>query len=392
MKTNKDYDFIVVGSGFSGAIIARLIAEQLNKKVLIVEKRSHIAGNMYDEYDDSNILIQKYGVHVFRTDDKEIFTYLSRFTDWKMFNIKCLACINDTFVPVPFNFSTIDSFFMKRADSLKDKLKETSKDGRIDVLSLINSSDPDLVEFGNFLFENDYLPYTCKQWGKTPSEIDKSILERVKIAASYDERFFTNKYQGVPLNGFTELFLKILDHSNIDIVTNTNIIDHISLEKDYIKTDLSVKTPLIIYTGALDELFNYSEGILPYRSLIFRYETHEMNYYQTAPFVVYPKDEEMTRIIEFKQITGQKIDNKTTIMKEYPIQYVPGNDYPPYYPIICQDNVKMHEKYCKIANKYQNLLYCGRLADYKYYYMDEAIKRSFELFEKIKNNNLLKND
>jgi len=379
-----EYDYVVVGCGFCGSVIARRLADEKNKKVLILEKRPHVAGNMYDEFDEHGILVQRYGVHVFRTDHESIFNYLSRFTEWFDYSITCLSEIKGKKVPVPFNFTCIDAFFSDKSKVLKDKLIKMFGIDRVPVLSLINSDDPDVKEFGTFLFEYDYRPYTAKQWGRDPFDIDVSILERVRIELSYDDRFFTNRYQCIPKHGFTKTFERMLDHPNITVKLNTDVRDVMELKGDRINIKGINPGATVIYTGALDSLFNFEYGDLPYRTLDFEYETHFIDYYQEAPFIVYPMHPTMTRITEFKYITGQKMKDKTTIVKEYPKEYVSNDDTnEPYYPVISDENKAVHKRYMDLSKKYSNLTICGRLADYEYYYMDSAVLRAFEVYESL---------
>lgn len=381
----KRYDFVVVGSGLTGSVVARKLAES-NKKVLIIEKRSHIGGNVYDEYDENGVLVQRYGVHVFHTDKEDVFSFLSKFTSWNNYAITCLANIKDKMTDVPFNFRCIDTFYSdEKAKELKAKLlKEFDNIDRVPVIELLNSKDEDIKEFGNFLFENDYKPYTCKQWGRKPEEIDISILNRVKVALSYDNRYFSNKYQCMPKEGFTKMMENMINHKNITVLTNTDVNDLVSFEngKCYLK---EIEFDKMIYTGALDRLFRYKFGQLPYRTLRFEYKTYDVDKYLDAPFVVYPLHKTMTRMTEFKSITMQKVKNKTTVVYEYPREYSYQDDsVDPYYPIICDKNVELFNKYKDLASNYENLILCGRLADYKYYDMDNAVSRGFEIFEEIK--------
>lgn len=379
------FDYVIVGAGLTGSVIARKLAEN-DKKVLVLEKRSHIGGNVYDEYDENGILVQRYGVHVFHTDKEEVFNFLSKFTEWNDYAITCLASIQGKMTDVPFNFRCIDTFYSEeKAKELKEKLLiEFNNVDRVPVIELLNSKDKDIKEFGNFLFENDYKPYTCKQWGRKPEEIDVSILNRVKIALSYDNRYFSNKYQCMPKDGFTKLMERMLSHQNITILTNKDVNELIYFKKGkcYLK---GIQFNKLIYTGALDRLFDYKYGQLPYRTLHFEYNTYDVNKFLDAPFVVYPLHETMTRMTEFKSITMQKLEGKTTVVYEYPREYSHLDEsVDPYYPIISDKNTELFNKYKELAKNYSNLILCGRLADYKYYDMDNAVSRGFEIFDQIK--------
>jgi UDP-galactopyranose mutase len=383
------YDYIIVGSGFTGSVLARRLAEEQNKRVLIIERRNHIAGNMYDELNEHGILVQRYGIHVFHTDKDEVYNYLSRFCEWEPYTITSLAEIHGKLVPVPFNFEAIDKFYSAQdAERLKLKLLTYFNGAsRVPVIEVINSSDDDIRKYGEFLFENDYKPYTCKQWGRNPDEIDVSILNRVPIALSYENRYFSNKYQSMPKDGFTNLFHNMLDHPNIEIQLGKDLLDIIHF--DNINHNVYIenydKSIPIIYTGALDELFQFSLGDLPYRTLRFEYKTFNVDKYQQGPFIVYPLHEKLTRVTEFKYITGQIVPNLTTIVEEYPMEYDRSGNMQndPFYPIINNDNNALAKKYNDLAKEYNNLIVCGRLSDYKYYDMDNAIMRAFEVFETL---------
>ncbi|AGI47119.1 UDP-galactopyranose mutase [Thermoplasmatales archaeon BRNA1] len=385
MQMGSDVDYVVVGCGFCGSVIARRLAEEQSAKVLILDRRNHIAGNMYDEYDSDGILVQKYGVHVFHTDKDNIFEYLSRFTEWDHYELTCLAEIQQKYVPVPFNYAAIDTFFPDRSEELKTRLKQKYPDDeRVPILELINSDDELVREFALFLFENDYKPYTCKQWGRKPEEIEPSILSRVKVALSYDDRYFTNKYQFTPRDGFTEMFKRMLNHPNIELRLETDFKDMISFDGDRVVVDGVNPDAKIVYTGALDDLFDYQYGQLPYRTIGFEFFTEHVDYYLNAPFVAYPMHPTMTRMTEFKSITGQKKAGTTVVLKEFPGEYDHTvKDSEPFYPILSEANQQIYEKYKQLSGKYSNLTICGRLADYKYYDMDNAASRAFEVYKEL---------
>lgn len=375
----EEYDLIVVGSGFTGAVVARLVAENTNKKILVIDKRANISGNMYDYTNQHGIRVQKYGIHVFHTNKKEVFDFLSRFTEWDDLEVTCLSKIKNRLINVPFNFSCIDSFWSKEgAKILKNKLKHNFVGmTRVSVFDLCKSKDKDIAKFGNFLFQNDYLPYTAKQWGRNPSDIDKSILRRVKISISYDKRYFEDKYQKIPKKGFSNLFQQMFNHKNIKIMLSTDVFSLIDIKNNelFIK-GCSKKIP-VLYTGALDYLFNYKYGLLPYRTLKFRCRTFKVCKKLDAPFVVLPMHPKMTRMTEMKSITNHAPKNKTTIFYEYPLECQKNGD--PYYPIISKKNILIYEKYKKEAKSINGLYFCGRLAEYKYYNMDDAIQNAFEV-------------
>lgn len=382
-KLDNNYDFVVVGSGFTGATIARIFAEKYNKKVLVIEKRDHIAGNMYDYFDKNNILIQKYGIHTFHTNKTDVYSFIQRFSQMDEFILTCLAYIKKKYVPVPFNFTCIDTFWKKEdAINLKKRLKNEFKPlSRVSIFELLHSNKNEIAEFGKFLYENDYLPYTCKQWGRKPNEIDPSILKRVKVALSYDNHYFEDKFQCIPKYGFTKLFANMLSHKNIHVLLNTDFINIIEFKKGgiYFK-NLRSKTP-VLYTGALDRLFNYKFGLLPYRSLVFKSKTYNVNKQLPNCLVATPKHKKIVRKTEMKFITRIGPKNKTCVVSEF--SYECRDKMEPYYPVISDKSIKLFNKYKKESLKYKNLFFAGRLADFKYYNMDDAIDNAFKNAKRI---------
>lgn len=380
----KQYDAIVVGTGFAGAIIARRIAEELDKKVLVIEKRNHIGGNMYDYTDDYGIRIQKYGPHTFHTNNELVYKYLTNYCLFDEYLLKCEAIVKGTSTPTPFNFKTIDQIYTKEeAIALKEKLIIRYGSSQATVLELLNCEDKDIKGYAEYLFENDYSLYTAKQWGKKPTEIDSSILKRVPILFSYRDTYFNDVYQGIPQGGFTGIFEKMLAHQNINVELSTDVLDNIIVDehkKSLIYKDVHIP---VIYTGALDELFNYRYGKLPYRSLEFELEYLPVSSFQNVAIVAYPADKDITRITEYTKLPYQNIENKTVIAKEYSMQYDKeadkGNE--PYYPILTYESMKQYNKYLELAEQYSNLILCGRLADFKYYNMDQVIERTLNVFD-----------
>jgi UDP-galactopyranose mutase len=381
----KHFDYLIVGAGLTGSVIARQLAER-GGTVLVQDRRTHIGGNVFDEYDKQGILVQRYGVHVFHTDDDTVFSYLSRFTEWINYSITCLVSIQGKMTDVPFNFRCIDTFWSsEQAKTLKEKLLNAFPgQERVPVYDLINSKDRDIQEFGQFLFENDYRPYTCKQWGRKPEEIDLSILGRVKVALSYDNRYFSDKYQCMPAEGFTALMTKLLDHPNIEIELNKDSLSDLVFDRNVIRSK-SISVDRVVYTGAIDRLFSYQFGPLPYRTLRFEYTSYPVDKYLDAPFIAYPLDPKMSRRIEFKSITMQKKPGVTTVLSEYPEEFVPEvKNRDPLYPIICDKNTNLWKKYQGAAARYANLYLAGRLADYKYYDMDDAVFYALKVANALK--------
>ena len=385
-----DYDAIVVGAGFAGATIAERFANDLNKKVLIVDKRDHIAGNMYDYIDDNGILVHKYGPHLFHTNLDNVYEYLSKFTDWFKYEHRVLGKINNKLVPIPFNLTSIDECFEKdKAKHLKEILLDRFEVGKkIPILELKQIQDDDLNELAGFIYENVFLYYTMKQWGQTPDEIDPNVTNRVPVYLSEDDRYFQDKYQFMPKYGYTKLFEKMLDSENIDIKLKTNILDFMKFEGNKIFINNQEYNGKIIYTGAIDELLDYRYGALPYRSLNFKFEEINKEHFQPVGTVNYPtKDDKFTRITEYKHMTMETCNSKkTVIMREYPCTYdrnsKTGNI--PYYPISNEENIRLYDKYLEIVNSIDNLYLLGRLAQYKYYNMDLVINEALKLYDEIK--------
>jgi UDP-galactopyranose mutase len=377
------FEFIIVGSGFAGSVIAERIANVLNQKVLIIEKRNHIGGNCYDYRDENNIIVHKYGPHIFHTDYKEVFDYLSNFTDWHIYHHRVLAFVDGKKVPLPFNLNSIYEVFPQElAKRLEVRLIEKYGYGtKITILELLKEEDQDLKFLANYVYEKVYKNYTMKQWGLKPEEISPQVTARVPIYISRDNRYFTDKYQVIPKDGYTKIFERMLKHPNIKIMLNTDFKEVISIDFEnkkiyFLGQEFKGK---LIFTGMIDELFNFKYGFLPYRSLDLRFETIEQEYYQEAPVVNYPNDYDFTRITEFKHIHPVKSD-KTTILKEYPKAYQPNVDIP-YYPVFTKENQELYNKYKEEADKFENLILVGRLAEYRYYDMDDVVKRALEVFE-----------
>lgn len=376
------YDCIIIGSGIAGAAAARVLAEEQGRKVLVLEKKHHIGGNCYDGKDEYGILVHWYGPHIFHTGNEEVYEWLSRFTDWYAFGHEVVARVGDKLLPVPFNLNTLKMVYgEEKAAVLEKKLVDTFGFGaRVPILKLREQQDEDLRAIADYVYENVFLRYTMKQWGQTPEEIDPAVTGRVPVVISYDNRYFGDKYQGMPLDGFTPMFEKMLAHPNIEIRTNTNAKDVLAISEKEGKVLLEGQEfhGTVIYTGPVDELFDCRFGRLPYRTLRFDFEHYDRPDYQGHSVVNYTVSEDYTRITEFKYLTGQKADS-TTIVKEYPFAYTGAEGEIPYYAIMNEENNALYQKYAELAAKLPDFHLLGRLAEYKYYNIDAMAARAIAL-------------
>jgi UDP-galactopyranose mutase len=380
------YDLLIAGSGFVGSTVAYLAASH-GKKVLLFEKRAHIGGNMYD-YNLEGIFVHKYGPHVLHTCNAQVEKFLSDLWRWKEFTLKVRSSIKDRLTACPFNFKTIDDFYSaKDAETLKNRLRE--RYGNVEtvpILEMLECDDSIIREYATFLFENDYKPYTAKQWGISPDEIDVSVLRRVPVRLSYIDRYFDDPWQVLPQGGYTAFFNKLLTSPNIEFRLNEDILTHLTLEENgrLLFDGFNVDMP-VLYTGPLDELFGYCLGKLPYRSLRFDFQTLPTESYQETPCVVYPMADAFTRITEYTKLPSQSVEGvrNTVICREYPLAYDSKDGKEPYYPILTKLSQDAAERYKILGKKYKNLYLCGRLADFRYYNMDQAVAKSLDLYESL---------
>lgn len=388
-----EYDAVVVGSGFAGSVVARELAQRRDMHVLVIEKRAHIGGNMYDERDEAGILVHRYGPHIFHTNDQRVFSYLRQFAGWIGYQHRVLADWYGTYLPVPFNKTSLEIAFGKeRAAVLIEKLISTFGDERkVTINELRAQDDPELVEVADFVYENVFLRYTQKQWGVTPEEVDPSVTARVPVFISRDDRYFQDQFQGMPVAGYTALFESMLDWPGIDVCLNTDAVSVFDLEFADDSEDAQLESialqgrPFdgpIIYTGPLDELFLGRFGRLPYRSLNFVYETYDEEFKLPCGTVNYTVSQDYTRITEFKHLTKQKAAN-TTICKEYPCAYEDPSTQIPYYAIINDENNAHYERYRKLTEGMANFYPLGRLAEYRYYNMDKIVRLALDLSSEI---------
>lgn len=379
------YDCIIIGAGIAGSTVARKLAEEGHKRVLVVERRNHIGGNCFDEFDDHGILIHKYGPHIFHTNEEEVYQYLSRFTDWYLFGHEVVAKVHENLLPIPFNLNTLHMVYEKeKADYLEQKLIAAfGEESRVPILKLREQEDMDMKAIADYVYENVFLYYTMKQWGQKPEEISPEVTGRVPVLISYDNRYFQDKYQGMPKDGYTPMFEKMLQHENITVLENTDCKEKLRFEgNDVYWEDVKFTGP-IVYTGAIDELFDCSFGRLPYRSLHFKFEHLDRESFQGRSVVNYTVDEDYTRITEFKYLTGQKDTDGTTIVKEYAFAYTGAEGEIPYYAILNEENQSLYEKYVKRIEEVENIYLLGRLAEYKYYNIDAITKKAIELADRL---------
>ena len=384
------FDVLAVGAGYAGAVAARALAEQ-GKRVLVLERRPHIGGNAYDRLDDAGVLIHQYGPHIFHTNNKEVFDWLSRFTRWRDYQHRVVANIPDEkggrmTYPVPFNLTSLETAFgEEEGRRLGRKLIAAyGAEKKVTILELRQNEDPEIAALADYVYEHVFVHYTMKQWGQKPEDIDPNTTARVPVFLSRDDRYFQDTYQGMPLEGYTPMFEKMLDHPHITVELGVDALDRLDLSGEQIKVDGEPFSGPVIYTGQADELFGFKYGPLPYRTLDFRFETLERDDFQNGYGTVnYTVDQDYTRITEFKHLTGQQISGRTTIVKEYSKAYSGVFGETPYYAIINPENNALYEQYKALGARFPNLYLLGRLAEYKYYNMDAIADRALKLAEML---------
>lgn len=377
------YDVMIVGAGTAGCVAARELADH-NKKVLIIEKKHHIAGNCYDEKDEHGVLIHVYGPHIFHTSKENVYEYLSRFTEWYSFRHEVVANVHGEYMPVPFNLHTLKKAFgEEKGTKLEKKLVDAYGMGtKVPILDLMNHEDEELQMIGKYVYDNVYVYYTMKQWGKKPEEIDPAVTARVPVNVSYDNCYFADKYQGVPLHGFTPMYEKMVDHDNIEIRLNTEANDVLEIRDNQVYFEGKVFEGQVIFTGPIDEFFDCKYGRLPYRTLHFDFEYYEEDDFQGHSVVNYTVDQDYTRITEYKYLTGQKCKG-TTISKEYPSAYTGEKGQIPYYSIANEENHALYGKYKNEVAGIKNFHLLGRLAEYQYYNIDVMVEKALELADEL---------
>ncbi|MEO5928688.1 MAG: UDP-galactopyranose mutase [Candidatus Kapaibacterium sp.] len=359
------FDYLIVGAGFAGSVLAERLARVSGKKVLIVDKRPHIGGNAYDHYDDAGVLVHKYGPHIFHTNSREVFDYLSQFTKWRAYEHRVLASVDGQLVPMPINLDTVNKLYGLNLTSfqLEDFFASVAENPE----KIRTSEDVVVSKVGRELYEKFFRGYTRKQWGLDPSELDASVTARVPTRTNRDDRYFTDVYQAMPLNGYTRMFENMLDHPNIKVMLNC----------DYRELKGEIAYKEMIYTGPIDSFFDDRYGKLPYRSLEFKFETHDANVHQPTGTINYPNEHAYTRITEFKYLTGQE-HQKTSVVYEFP--QAEGD---PYYPVPRAENAELYKKYRALAEATPGVHFVGRLATYKYYNMDQVVAQALTTYAKI---------
>lgn len=383
MISISEFNALIVGCGLTGSVIARHLAEK-GKRVLILERRGHIGGNMFDYTDEHGFLVQKYGPHTFHTTKKELYNFMCRYEEWENYKLTCGAFIDGKCTPTPFNFQTIDDFYSSReAEVLKSHIKSVFGDRQTaTVVEVLKCGDPIVEQYAQFLFDKDYSLYTAKQWGISPSEIDASVLKRVPLRFSYNVGYFDDEFQVMPKHSFTRFFENLLYHSNITILLEVDALEHLKIADNKIYFDgIALNVPLI-YSGTLDELFEFKFGRLPYRSLRFEWKFEDKDGIQDMPVVAYPQVEDFTRITEYKKLPVQN-KRGSSYAVEYPLPYNGDKNAEPYYPALTAASQKQYAQYASLANKIENLVCCGRLGDFKYYNMDQALERALNICQNL---------
>jgi UDP-galactopyranose mutase len=363
------FDYLIVGAGFAGSVIAERLASQAGKKVLICDRRSHIAGNAYDHYNDDGILVHRYGPHIFHTNSPEIFQYLSQFTEWRPYEHRVVAFRDGKHYPMPINRTTVNMVYGLNLQT-EQECEEFFETLRVPVERPRNSEDVAVGSIGRELYEKFIRGYTRRHWGLDPSELDASVVSRIPSRCNTDDRYFTDRFQYMPRYGYTRMFENMLRHPNIKVLLNTDYREILSV----------IPFREMIYTGPVDEFFDYCYGKLPYLSLEFKHETHDREWFLPAP-VVNSADETVPydRVTEFKYLTGQ-VHPKTGIVYEYPIHDANGD---PYYPVPRPENADIYRQYKALADDTPGVYFVGRLATYKYYNMDQVTAQALAMFKRI---------
>ena len=377
------FDVVIIGAGLAGAVLAERFATQKNKKVLLIERRRHVGGNCYDKVDENGILVHRYGPHLFHTDFEDVWKYLSQFTEWDVYQHRVCAMIDGQAVPIPFNLNTLHKVFPRSlAERLENALLQSFDYGqKVPILELKKSADEDLRFLADYVYEKVFLHYTEKQWGQTPDQIAGAVTARVPIYIGRDDRYFNDRFQGVPKEGYSALIKTMVDHKNIKLLLNTDFHEVIGFHGFEMYLFGQKFMGRMIYTGQLDEFFRNKFGSLPYRSVEMKFETINAESFQGCATVNYPNNYDFTRITEFKKIHPSD-SPRTTILKEYPQNYVAGVNLP-YYPVFNDEAKAAYEKYSEEIAKFARIKPVGRLAEYRYYDMDDVVKRALDVYAEM---------
>jgi len=359
------FDWLIVGAGFAGSVLAERIASQRGESVLIIDRRSHIGGNAYDCYDDAGILVHRYGPHIFHTNGQQIVDYLSQFTQWRPYEHRVLAQVDGKLLPIPINLDTINRLYGLELTS--GQLEQFFAERREQVDEIRTSEDVVVSTVGRELYEKFFRGYTRKQWGVDPSELNRSVTARIPTRTNRDDRYFTDSFQAMPLHGYTHMFERMLDHPKIKVM----------LQVDFREIRDQLRFRRLIYTGPVDEFFDFRHGRLPYRSLRFEHRTVEQEWFQPVAVVNYPQTEAFTRITEYKHLTGQAAPH-SSLTYEYP-----SDTGDPYYPVPRPENEALYKRYEALAAARDDVWFVGRLATYRYYNMDQVVGQALSTFRRI---------
>ena len=359
------FDWLVVGAGFAGAVVAERLASQRGERVLVIDRRAHVAGNAFDEHDAAGVLMHRYGPHIFHTNSAAVFDHLSAFTAWRKYEHRVLGRVDGQLVPIPINLDTVNRLYGLDLDAEGLEAWFAARAEPVDEIR--TSEDVVVSRVGRELYEKFFRHYTRKQWGLDPSELDRSVTARVPVRTNRDDRYFTDEYQFMPRDGYTAMFTRMLSHPRITVMTGT----------EWRQVRDSVPYRRLVWTGPVDEFFGFRFGKLPYRSLRFEHETVERPWFQPVGTVNYPQDEDYTRISEYKHLTGQRSE-VTTITREFP-----SAEGDPYYPIPRAENQALYKRYEALADATANTWFVGRLATYRYYNMDQVVAQALATFRRI---------
>lgn len=366
------FDWLVVGAGLSGATLAERIATQMGQRALVIDRRPHVAGNAYDEADESGIRVHRYGAHIFHTNSQRVWDYLSAFTSWIPYTHRVLGQVGTTTVPIPFNLTSLYSLVPNWAEAIEERLlAQVGPEKTISVLALLEHPDASLNKLGEFVYENIFRGYTIKQWGLRPEQIDRAVTGRVPIVVSRDDRYFRDRHQGIPEDGYTAMVERMLDHPLIALETGV----------EFRRASQRIRYDRVVFTGPIDEFFGFAHGSLPYRSLRFVNETLAVDRLQPVAVVNHPGEVPYTRVIEHAHFADQHA-GRTTVTYEFPEAYE-RNANEPYYPLPTPDSRARYEQYARTAAKLKGqAVFSGRLAEYRYYDMDQAVAHALTKFSR----------